>query len=290
MSGESSNSMKKSPRPDPDQLQMLGANHFDHTHPRKHCHDVTQVLYSRLNSFGSEVTLGQEQLDGGHHAVPWKVADAVYGIGLIAAGLLVAILVLVLTQLDAGSDREVGVLGVVVVGLLEVLMLVAVWLFGIKKYGAPWRVAGLAAPRHNHWLLLAALALVLSLVLTAVYALSVSAAGADILVPPPVPVELPEGGPFRLLLVLVLGILGPFAEEVFFRGFLLAALVPAMGVMKALLVTSAIFAIGHGVVAVMIPLFITGMLLSWLYLKTGSIWPGTAAHVAQNLLALLVSA
>jgi membrane protease YdiL (CAAX protease family) len=38
-----------------------------------------------------------------------------------------------------------------------------------------------------------------------------------------------------------------------------------------------------------IPLFVTGLLLSWLYLRTGSIWPPFAAHAAQNLLALAVT-
>ena len=49
---------------------------------------------------------------------------------------------------------------------------------------------------------------------------------------------------------------------------------------------SAVFAAAHASLAVVLPLFVIGLLLSWLYLRTGSIWPPFAAHAAQNLLAL----
>ena len=36
----------------------------------------------------------------------------------------------------------------------------------------------------------------------------------------------------------------------------------------------------------MAPIFFAGLLLSWLYLKTGSIWPSFVAHALQNLIAV----
>ena len=40
---------------------------------------------------------------------------------------------------------------------------------------------------------------------------------------------------------------------------------------------------------VLVPIFITGFLLAWLYHRTGSLWPNIVAHAGQNALALVVT-
>ena len=84
----------------------------------------------------------------------------------------------------------------------------------------------------------------------------------------------------------ILVVVGPLAEEVFFRGFLLMAFVQGIGVIPGLIVTSAIFAVSHGDPAVMLPVFASGVSLSVVYLLTRSIWPSVVAHSAQNYLAV----
>ena len=227
--------------------------------------------------------------DGGLPPVPWRIVDVVYGVGLIGTGVVVSVLVLGIVGGGPAADREVGAVALLTATLLESVMIAAVWLFGIKKYHTRWATAGLVTPVHKRWLLLVALALALNLVFTATYTIVARTAGADILVPSPLPFDLAGGTLFRLFASLTLGLLAPFAEEVFFRGFLLAALVPSLGSYRAMVVSSALFAASHGVVAVMLPLFITGMLLAWLYVKTRSIWPPVAAHVLQNMLALMAA-
>ncbi|MED5568055.1 MAG: CPBP family intramembrane glutamic endopeptidase, partial [Chloroflexota bacterium] len=39
-------------------------------------------------------------------------------------------------------------------------------------------------------------------------------------------------------------------------------------------------------IGVLVPIFVTGMLLAWLYHRTGSLWPGIAAHAGLNALAV----
>ena len=39
----------------------------------------------------------------------------------------------------------------------------------------------------------------------------------------------------------------------------------------------------------MVPIFITGFLLAWLYRQTGSIWPSIMDHGGQNALAVLAT-
>ena len=217
--------------------------------------------------------------------VPWRLKDALLAVVLVGLGTIVALPFLTLLSPDSenGSASPLFLVGA---GLLEGLLIVAVWVFGVRRYRVGWTTAGLVAPQARNSFLLPWLALVASLAFGAVYAAAVSAAEVDSLVPPPVPAEFIGEGATRLLSFLFLGVLGPVAEEVFFRGFLLTALARSMGPIPAMVVSSAVFGAAHGNIAVMIPLFVTGLLLSWLYLRTRSIWPPAVAHIAQNVIAL----
>ena len=211
-------------------------------------------------------------------AVPWNVWDVVRAIGLIVG--VTATVVVVLATLEPGPA-----LMAVVLALPHSTMLAAVWLFGVRRRGG-WGPVGFVPPPLPQGLMLAGLVLLASLGAGAVYVSVVSALGLDMLLPPRLPHEVLGEGPARLLSIAGVGLAGPLIEEVFFRGFLLAALVQPLGPFRAAVVASAVFAAAHASLAVVLPLFFTGLLLSWLYLRTGSLWPPFAAHAAQNLLAL----
>ena len=217
--------------------------------------------------------------------VPWGAADAARAVGLVVAGAAAAILFVWPFRGGAGTlEQAVGTLAVA--GLTG-LLLVAVWLFAVRKYGAPWRSLGLAAPAGASTIALSAVCLVLSIGFLVVFVSLAERFGPDILVPEPLEADRLGSGAFRVVNVAVAVLVGPFAEEVFFRGFLLAALVPALGAFRAAVVASALFAVGHADVGVMVPFFFTGLLLSWLYVRTRSIWPPMLAHAGQNALAII---
>ena len=222
---------------------------------------------------------------GWSRRVPWRLKDALLAVVLVGLGTIVALPFLALLSPDS-ENGGASPLFLVGAGLLEGLLVVAVWVFGVRRYRVRWTTAGLVAPQARNSFLLPWLALFASLAFGAVYGAVVSAVEVDSLAPTPLPAEFIGEGATRLLSFLFLGVLGPVAEEVFFRGFLLTALAPSMGPIRAMLVSSAVFGAAHGDVAVMIPLFVTGLLLSWLYLRTRSIWPPAVAHMAQNVIAL----
>jgi uncharacterized protein len=87
---------------------------------------------------------------------------------------------------------------------------------------------------------------------------------------------------------LVLVLIGPFAEELFFRGVLTAAFAARLGTFTPL-VSGAIFGAAHLEPRAFPALFVLGALLGWLYMRTRSIWPGVAVHAANNLLALIAA-
>ncbi len=105
--------------------------------------------------------------------------------------------------------------------------------------------------------------------------------------------ELGVGDPNLLIAisaVLVIALVAPVTEELFFRGFVFAGLRSRWSLWPSAIAVGLIFGIVHaptGLTAV-VPLAGLGVALCWLYDRTGSLWPCVTAHVINNCLALLV--
>jgi membrane protease YdiL (CAAX protease family) len=82
-------------------------------------------------------------------------------------------------------------------------------------------------------------------------------------------------------------VLVPFAEEVLFRGFGQAGMRRLVGPAGALLLTALLFGVAHAALAVLLPTFVLGFVLSWLYERTGSLAAPIAAHALHNAVTIL---
>ena len=82
------------------------------------------------------------------------------------------------------------------------------------------------------------------------------------------------------VLALVLG--APLSEEFLFRGYGLARIRELAGDRRALVYTAVIFALVHGSLTKLPDVFIGGLFLGWLVLRTGSLWPPLLAHFTVN--------
>jgi membrane protease YdiL (CAAX protease family) len=82
---------------------------------------------------------------------------------------------------------------------------------------------------------------------------------------------------------LFAAIAGPFVEELFFRGFLYGALKRYISVFWSMLVTAALFAALHTHVVGFLPIMALGVLLAYLYEKTGTLVSSITVHIAHNL-------
>lgn len=231
-----------------------------------------------------------EALQGAKRArVPWRASDAMIGVAVVACGGMAS--VLALGALQAVWRLQEGALTLFALIAIYTIMAATVWLFAVKRRGARWdslgiRANGLRWPTIVGW---AALGLGMSVVSTSVYAIIVTTLGIEWLQPQsPLSDELLGQGPSRALSIGILVALGPAVEEVFFRGFLLAALVHSIGTIPGIAAASAVFAVAHGDISVVLPVFVSGAILSWLYVQTGSLWPAFLAHSAQNSLAVAV--
>ena len=90
------------------------------------------------------------------------------------------------------------------------------------------------------------------------------------------------------ILLVVVAVIAPFSEEVFFRGFLYSAFKKSWGVNVALLLSSFLFAIVHLELYSFIPLIIIGWLLAYLFEKTKSLLMPIFLHGVYNLILILI--
>lgn len=82
--------------------------------------------------------------------------------------------------------------------------------------------------------------------------------------------------------VIVGTIFAPIVEEIFFRGFLFQGFRHKYGWIKGGLLSSLIFAMGHLDPVALIPTFIFGLLLAYMYHRSNSVWPGIILHCLIN--------
>lgn len=87
---------------------------------------------------------------------------------------------------------------------------------------------------------------------------------------------------------LAIGLLAPLAEEVVFRGAILRTLLTQMKPWTAIAISALFFSVVHMNPAQMPFAFLAGLLLGWLYWRTGSILPGMAYHWANNSMAYII--
>jgi uncharacterized protein len=123
-------------------------------------------------------------------------------------------------------------------------------------------------------------------VLIIVFLSVVRIAGSFDYLPPPQPAyELifKEQRPVILLLIsLLIALIGPFVEEVFFRGFLYGAFRKTVGTLKAVLLSSFLFAFLHASLLGFAPIMVLGVLFAYLRERTGSLIPSITAHIVHN--------
>lgn len=95
-----------------------------------------------------------------------------------------------------------------------------------------------------------------------------------------------------LIFMFFFGILAaPVIEELLFRGFIQPAVRASFGKLKAILISGLLFATVHLNAYVFLQIFILGLLLSYLFEKTGSLIAPITVHIFHNTatLAFLIS-
>jgi membrane protease YdiL (CAAX protease family) len=165
-------------------------------------------------------------------------------------------------------------------------MLVAVWLLGLKRRNYRWADLGLV-PTSSRWIAIAfAVFVIFRLAVIPIAALldqlGIRSMQAQALAPGVS--ELPAA----LLMLLMVGIAVPIAEEIFFRGVVYRWLRDKWGVTVGAVVSGIIFGLAHLEPASVIFTILLGIVLAVVYERSRSLWPPILIHVLNNAFALVL--
>jgi uncharacterized protein len=214
-------------------------------------------------------------------AVPWSVRDV--WMGVLAAAAIVAAsfgLVYLLSALSLRPDLDLSV--VVISTLFELLFLIPVWWFAVRKHDGSLKTLGFVDFRP--WILAMGIGLLLGYyIVTALYALLLDSFGLEIGTDL-TPLVRQLSTPWPLIVSAV--VVAPLVEETFFRGFVFAGLRARYDWRWAAVISSALFAAAHMELTFFIPAFMSGCLLAYLYQRSNSVWPGVIIHAATNAIAM----
>jgi sodium transport system permease protein len=97
-----------------------------------------------------------------------------------------------------------------------------------------------------------------------------------------------SSAPFWAVLVC-LALLPAITEELVFRGFLFSGLQRSNGNLRAILATSLLFGLSHGVLQQSIAAALMGLLLGWIAARSGSVLTAILFHLLHNSMSLSLS-
>lgn len=180
---------------------------------------------------------------------------------------------------DALYDPDLAVGGAIFYSLAVAFAVGLAWL----AFKRPGRALGLTRfePRFLWW----SLGLVIGTIVLAVLLEPLLHAGEEQGFAPET--WQPEHAEVFVANALVTSLVGPFAEELFFRGLGVRVLA-AFGVWTAIAVSAVVFGLVHGLPVALPTLVLFGAGLAWLRVRSRSVWPSVAAHVGYNGLGILL--
>jgi uncharacterized protein len=198
----------------------------------------------------------------------------------VLAPLFVVVLVLAITGVDAGSTPALYVLKDYAYALI---IGGGVYLFAIVRPGASWQALGFRRCEVD-WLVRAALlAVILYFLHIAAEKLLISLT-FDRLQPRTSDAAIFTGGSAGLgvLLSAVMLIVTPVVTEIFLRGILFAWLRRNLDFFLSALASSIILGVYHVEIVKYFAVIVFGVVASWLYERSRSLWPTILFHMSIN--------
>lgn len=213
------------------------------------------------------------------YSVPWKFIDNWIGVVLLAMIDVVIFFIMVQQERRAEIAQSAAVLLLELSYLLPVIFIFA-WRGIHGKYlrfgSFKWDTLGIGCG------LLIGSYIIIILHNALLYLLGVDTQGQNI-------VDLFAKLDSPVWFFIVGAIFAPVVEEIFFRGFLFQGFRARYGWITAMFLSAAIFALAHLDLVVLIPTFILGCLLAYVYHRSNSIWPGIILHFLVNSFGLLAA-
>ena len=256
------------------------------------------------------------QQNKGTEAIPWNAGDIVKGALVaiaitIALGIALVIGIILLTgtttlqdiasqhlnstqmlQTIADTLKSNGRLNIFL-GMMFIFMILGegaiplgTWLFSVRKYRCRWDNLGFRKFDIKKGLMLALAVTAVGIGISIGYEALLEKLGWGTSSDSIYSTLTPNNTGIAFFAILAC-IVAPLAEETFFRGFLFQGVRKRLNFAWAAIISAAIFAIAHLSPSGLVPIFILGLMLAWLFNKTKSIWPCIIVHCAYNSIAVI---
>lgn len=223
----------------------------------------------------------------------WNMADVVrVALIFLSAGYLFAILQVfviryfpILRNENFRMIFDTTVMNVVGIGVMLY--------FVMRKYGQRVAAIGLTLRKAFHNMFYALVAYISLVPVTLLIMIVTMIVIKWLRYEPPVQpivqvfMEEKQGGVLFLSTVFA-AVFGPIAEEIFFRGFMYTAVKKALGVFWGCVITAVVFSLLHAHVVGFLPIMALGILLAYIYEKTGSLVSCISVHVIHNVAMVMV--
>lgn len=205
------------------------------------------------------------------YSVPWKPIDN--WIGVLILGLMDVGLLVIALQGERGQIAQSGLLAIVQLAFLLPVVVIFAWrrihwkYLGFGGFSASTMGVGCGLLVASYGIILLHNLLLVNL--------GIDTQGEAI-------AELFAALESPIWFFIVGALLAPLIEEIFFRGFLFQGFRARYGWVSGMLLSSGIFAVAHLDPVSLIPTFILGCVLAYLYHRSNSVWPGVILHVMVN--------
>jgi uncharacterized protein len=200
----------------------------------------------------------------------------------VAAAIIVGVFTLVWVLGALGFRADPVLWTAVVPTVFELLLLLPVWLFAVRKYKARPRTLGFrkfpgVTLAIGFGLLIGCYIFIgIYRTILAKFGLQMQSGSSPVL----------DGSVSPWWLVFSTVFVAPFVEETLFRGFIFNGLRSRYHWAVAAAISSALFAAAHMELTFFLPAFALGFLFAFLYERSDSIWPGMILHFFVNGLSM----
>lgn len=205
----------------------------------------------------------------------------------VSAILIVLIIILNIAMAAAGISPATIFIFLV---LQETAFIAPIWLVILLKYKGGLKILGLRAMPVREALLWTIKGLGLLVIVTFILS-ALTAQFGDI---PgfanqgPIEPIIGAGVVNRLIAAIVIVGIAPVIEEIFFRGFVLQSLALRFSPHTASIVSALVFALIHLQINSAGLIFVLGLILNWIFMRSGSLIPAILFHMVNNGLAFAI--
>ncbi|MBU1862678.1 MAG: CPBP family intramembrane metalloprotease [Candidatus Omnitrophica bacterium] len=225
-------------------------------------------------------------------------ATVAWGVGDIAKIIILFISISIITGIGFGSindaffhDQHKNLFIILHTTVTDIAILCFIMYFIVIKYKASIKTIGLNGAHVIKDMIIGGISysMILPYLLAVIVLLSIIMQMIQFEPPPHPLVDIflieDRQSPFLIGFSIVLAcVIGPFIEEIFFRGFCYNAIKKKWGVRAAMIVTASFFAFIHQSTFSFIPIFFLGFILAYLYEKRGTLIPSITLHIVHNSL------